>query len=108
MHELLRGKGCRMVMRSEGSTARRRPGKRARAAVVREVKDLLLKRVAAVVPDTFLAALGLDLPKVVEVLPGEALVRAVRERAGKGRALERTGAGGGGPAAADGTAAPIA
>jgi hypothetical protein len=46
--------------------------------VAREVKDVLLKYLGAAVPDTFLAALGLDLPRVVEVLPTDVSVLEVR------------------------------
>src|SRR5579871_6049460 len=61
-----------------GRTSRRRPGSRAREAVAREVKDLLLKRLAAAVPDTFLAVLGLDLPRVVAVESAELPMLEVR------------------------------
>jgi predicted transposase YdaD len=58
--------------------ARSRQSRQERQAVAREVKDILLKRLAAAVPDSFLAALGLDLPPVTGVLPAELPVLTVR------------------------------
>jgi len=50
----------------------------ARARIVREAKDILLKRLAQSLRGTFLAGLGLDLAPIVEVLPAELPILEVR------------------------------
>ncbi len=49
-----------------------------RAQVVREAKDILLKRLAQSLQSTFLAGLGLDLAPIVAVLPAELPILEVR------------------------------
>src|SRR5260370_34008938 len=49
-----------------------------RAQVVREAKDILLKRLAQSLQSTFLAGLGLDRAPIVAVLPAELPILEVR------------------------------
>lgn len=64
--------------RRSGNQTRGRPSRR---AVAREVKDILLKRLAATVSTSFVAALGLDLPPVVAMLPNDPEVLRVQTEA---------------------------
>ncbi len=57
-------------------SAKRRPQRRA-TRVAQQAKDILAKWLAQQMPTTFLSALGLDLPPIVEVLPTEVPVLSV-------------------------------